>query len=178
MGEEKLKSSISDELIMSKIYLIRGKKVMLDMDLAELYSVETKQLKRAVRRNIERFPEDFMYELTLHEFEFLRCQFGTSSWESIRYAPMAFTEHGVIMLASILKSERAIAVNIQIIRIYNKMREFLWDQKEILLKLEQMNYKIAEHDSSIMTIIEYIKQLDAEKDRIQIVVFGLVAGFA
>jgi len=166
MGEEKLKSSISDELIMSKIYLIRGKKVMLDMDLAELYSVETKQLKRAVRRNIERFPEDFMYELTLHEFEFLRCQFGTSSWESIRYAPMAFTEHGVIMVASILNSERAIAVNIQIIRIYNKMREFLWDQKEILLKLEQMNYKIAEHDSSIMTIIEYIKQLEAEKQNL------------
>jgi hypothetical protein len=81
-----------------------------------------------------------MYELTMHEFEFLRCQFGTSSWESVRYAPMAFTEHGVIMLASILNSEKAIAVNIQIIRIYNKLREFLWDQKEILLKLEQMNY--------------------------------------
>ena len=80
-----------------------------------------------------------MYELTLNEFEYLRSQIGTSSWESIRYAPMAPTEHGVIMLASILKSERAIAVNIQIIRIYNKMREFLWDQKEVLRKLEKMN---------------------------------------
>ena len=80
-----------------------------------------------------------MYELTLNEFEYLRSQIGTSSWESIRYAPMAFTEYGIIMLASILKSERAIAVNIQIIRIYNKMREFLWDQKEVLLKLEKIN---------------------------------------
>ena len=92
MQEDKSDLSIPDEIIMSKIFPIRGKKVMLDMDLAELYAVETKQLKRAVRRNTLRFPEDFMFELTLSEFEYLRCQFGTSGWESIRYAPMAFTE--------------------------------------------------------------------------------------
>ena len=141
-------------------------KVMLDMDLAELYAVETKQLKRAVRRNTLRFPEDFMFELTLSEFEYLRCQFGTSGWESIRYAPMAFTEHGVIMLASILNSERAIAVNIQIIRIYNKMRAILLNQKEILLKLEKMHIKIVEHDNSILAIIEFIKQLEKAKQKI------------
>ena len=88
---------------------------MLDTDLADLYAVETKQLKRTVRRNISRFPEDFMFELTLAEFEYLRCQIGTSSWDSIRYAPMAFTEHGVVMFASVLNSERAIEINIRII---------------------------------------------------------------
>lgn len=166
MQEDKSDLSIPDEIIMSKIFPIRGKKVMLDMDLAELYAVETKQLKRAVRRNTLRFPEDFMFELTLSEFEYLRCQFGTSGWESIRYAPMAFTEHGVIMLASILNSERAIAVNIQIIRIYNKMRAILLNQKEILLKLEKMHIKIVEHDNSILSIIEFIKQLEKEKQKI------------
>ncbi len=89
--------TILDEFMALKIYLIRGQKVMLDMDLAELYGVETKNLKRAVRRNIDRFPEDFMFELSSNEFENLMCQFGTSSWESIRYAPMAFTEYGIAM---------------------------------------------------------------------------------
>jgi len=160
MGEKRLDASISDEFIMSKIYLIRGKKVMLDVDLAVLYSVETKQLKRAVRRNIDRFPVDFMYELTLNEFENLRCQFGTSGWESIRYAPMAFTEHGVIMLASILNSERAIAVNIQIVRIFTKMRELLSTHKEILRKLEYLEKSDIEQDEKIKLIFEYIKQLE------------------
>ncbi len=108
---------------MSKIYLIRGQKVMLDMDLAELYGVETKQLKRAVRRNEKRFPLDFMFELANDEFENLRSNFGTSSWGGIRYAPMAFTEQGVAMLSSVLNSDRAILVNIRIIRIFTRMRE-------------------------------------------------------
>ena len=108
---------VPDEVIMNKIFLIRGRQVMLDADLADLYAVETKQLKRAVRRNITRFPEDFMFELTLGELENLRCQIGTSHWDSIRYAPMAFTDHGVVMLASVLKSEREIEVNIRIIRV-------------------------------------------------------------
>lgn len=110
--EENNNTMIPDEVIMEKIYLIRDQKVMLDKDLAELYEVGTKQLKRAVRRNISRFPADFMLELSDTEFKDLRSQNGTSSWGGIRYAPMAFTEQGVAMLSSILNSERAIAVNI------------------------------------------------------------------
>jgi hypothetical protein len=100
------------ELIASKIYLIRGIKVMIDRDLAKLYGVETKRLKEQVRRNIERFPEDFMFELTKDETSNLRSQFATSSWGGARYLPMAFSEHGVLMLSSVLNSERAIQVNI------------------------------------------------------------------
>ncbi|MFC1844619.1 ORF6N domain-containing protein [Thermodesulfobacteriota bacterium] len=105
---------ISVEAITSRIYFIRNHKVMMDRDLAELYDVETKQLKRAVRRNIDRFPGDFMFELTDDELEILRCQFGTSSWGGPRYIHMAFTEQGVAMLSSVLNSKRAIQVNIQI----------------------------------------------------------------
>jgi len=106
---------IPDEVIMSKIYLIRGQKVMLDRDLAELYEVETKQLKRAVRRNMDRFPEDFMFVLSKEELTEWRHQFGTSNSEimGLRVSPFAFTEHGVIMLASVLNSDRAIKVNLQ-----------------------------------------------------------------
>ena len=116
---------------------------MLDEDLAELYEVETKQLKRQVRRNIDRFPEeDFMFELTRDELENLRSQIGTSSWGGSRYMPMAFTEQGVAMLFSVLNSARAIKVNIQIIRIFTRMREMLLTHKDILLKLEQLESKM------------------------------------
>lgn len=155
--------AIPDEVVMSKIYLIRNKKVMLDMDLAELYEVETKQLKRAVRRNISRFPEDFMFELSDTEFTDLRSQSGTSSWGGVRYAPMAFTEQGVAMLSSVLNSERAISVNIQIIRIFTKMRELLSTHKEILQKLEQLEKKDVEQDEKLMLIFEYLKQLEKAK---------------
>ena len=154
---------VPDEVIMNKIFLIRERQVMLDADLADLYAVETKQLKRAVRRNITRFPEDFMFELTLGEFENLRCKIGTSRWDSIRYAPMAFTDHGVVMLASVLKSERAIEVNIRIIRIYNKMREILKENKDIRQQFEKMQNTLVEHENSIQAIVEYIKQLEDEK---------------
>lgn len=163
MAKKETQLMIPDEVIMSKIYLIRGKKVMLDRDLAELYEVETKQLKRAVRRNIGRFPEDFMFELTNEEFSNLRSQFGTSSWGGARYLPMAFTEHGVIMLASVLNSERAIQVNIQIVRIFTRMREMLASHKEILQKLEKIESKLTEHDNQIMVIFEYLKQLEQAK---------------
>jgi hypothetical protein len=123
MNDEQL--SVPDEIVIRKIYLIRDKKIMLDFDLAELYEVETKHLKRAVWRNIRRFPEDFMFEFTESELLNLRCQFGTSSWGGSRYLPMAFTEQGVAMLSSVLGSERAILVSIQIIRIFTKMRELL-----------------------------------------------------
>jgi phage regulator Rha-like protein len=139
MAKSKSELIVPDEILMSKIYYIRGYKVMLDEDLAELYEVETKQLKRQVRRNIDRFPEeDFMFELTKDELENLRSQIGTSSWGGSRYIPMAFTEQGVAMLSSVLNSARAIKVNIQIIRIFTRMREMLLTHKDILLKLEQL----------------------------------------
>ena len=165
MKEEKLDVRIPDEIIMNKIFLIREKKVMLDYDLAELYAVETKHLKRAVRRNIRRFPEDFMFELSPEEFQILRSQFGTSSWGGSRYPPMAFTEHGVVNLASILKSERAIEVNIRIIRVYNKMRQILRDNTDIRKKLEKIQNKLIEHENGILVIMEYINHLEEEKQK-------------
>jgi hypothetical protein len=157
--------SIADESIISKIYLIREKKVMIDTDLAELYQVENKQLKRSVRRNIKRFPEDFMFELTELEFSNLRSKFGTSNWGGTRYKPMAFTEQGVAMLSSVLNSDHAIAVNIQIIRVFTKMRELLETHKEILLKLDQIQKKDIEQDEKIMIIFEYLKQLEQTKQQ-------------
>lgn len=136
---------------------------MLDSDLAVLYKVEIKQLKRAVRLNLKRFPDDFMFELTDNEFANLRSQFGTSNWGGVRYAPMAFTEQGVAMLSSVLNSERAIMVNIAIIRVFSKMRELLSTHKEILQKLEQLEKKDIEQDDKIMLIFEYLKQLEKAK---------------
>lgn len=156
----------SDQIIVTKIYFIKGQKIMFDYDLAEMYGVETKQLKRQVRRNIERFPGDFMFEISLDELEILRSQFGASSWGGSRYKPMAFTEQGVAMLSSVLKSPSAIAVNIRIVRIFSKMRELLGNNKDILLKLEKLERKILsledsskEHEGEISIIFEALKQL-------------------
>jgi hypothetical protein len=133
--------------------------VMLDQDLAELYDVPTKRLNEQVKRNIDRFPGDFMFQLTDEEFENLRSQIATSSWGGRRVPPYAFTEHGVLMLSSVLNSERAISVNIQIMRIYTKMRELLMTNQEILLKLEQLERKTDAHDEDIQVIFAYLKQL-------------------
>jgi hypothetical protein len=124
------------QIIQNKIYEIRGQRVMLDFDLAELYETETKRLKEAVRRNLSRFPDDFMFELSPKEWEILRTQFSTSSWGGIRYQPFAFTEQGVAMLASVLKSETAIQVNIQIIRAFVILRQYALGYAEINQKLE------------------------------------------
>lgn len=136
---------------------------MLDRDLADLYEIETKQLKRAVMRNISRFPHDFMFELSPKEFDNLRSQFGTSSWGGARYTPMAFTEHGVIMLASVLNSERAIHVNIQIVRIFTRMRKMLASQKDLLYKLEKIAKKLPKNDNQFLVIFEYLEKLEQEK---------------
>ena len=169
MEENAESFAIAEEVVMAKIFIVRGIRVMLDRDLAELYQVETKQLKRAVRRNIDRFPEDFMFEVSRKEFESLRCQIGTSSWESVRYAPLAFSEQGVAMLSTVLNSEHAIRVNIQIIRIFTKMRALLSSQKEILQKLEQLEKKELEQDEKIVLIFKYLKQLEKTKqDEIEI----------
>lgn len=155
-----------EEKVINKIYLIRNSKVMLDFDLAEIYNVETGQLKRQVKRNRERFPKDFMFVLSKKEFENLRSQIGISSWGGTRYLPMAFTEHGVAMLSSVLNSPIAIEVNIQIIRIFSKMRELLLTNKDILLKLEQVEKKMLQqegkmkkYDADIQLIFEALKKL-------------------
>ena len=150
---------IPDELVMNKIYIIRGKKVMLDEDLAELYQVKTKRLNEQVRRNIDRFPDDFMFRLTKKEFENLKSQIATSSWGGRRKLPLAFTEQGVSMLSGVLNSETAIRVHIQIIRIFTRMREMIMTHKDILLQLEKMEKKLAGHDEDITLIFQYLKQL-------------------
>ena len=155
------------ENITSKIYLIRGFKVMLDKDLAELYSVETKRLKEQVRRNISRFPEDFMFELTNQEVRNLRSQFATSSWGGARYVPIAFTEQGVAMLSSVLHSKRAIEVNIAIMRAFVKMREIMATNKEFSEKLKIIEEKLAEHDDQFQVVFEAIKQLLKEDEKPQ-----------
>ena len=134
---------------------------MIDRDLAELYGVETKRLKEAVRRNITRFPSDFLFEMNKEEFEDWRTQNATSKEDKqgLRYAPFCFTEPGVTMLSCVLNSERAIAVNIQVIRVFAKMREMLLTHKDILLKLEQIERKMAGHDEDIQLIFKYLKQL-------------------
>ena len=131
---------------------------MLDRDLAELYGVETKVLKQAVRRNVDRFPADFMFELGRDEFNNLRSQIVTSSWGGSRYVPMAFTEQGVAMISSVLNSKQAIQVNILIIRVFTKMRELIVTHKDLLLKMEQLEDKVTDHDGKIALIIGYLKR--------------------
>ncbi|MFN8208392.1 MAG: ORF6N domain-containing protein [Bacteroidales bacterium] len=158
--------SIPDEVLMNKIYLIRGQKVMLDSDLAELYEVDTKRLKEQVRRNKERFPEDFMFELTKEEYQQLKSQFGQfGRGEHSKYPPFAFTEHGVLMLSSVLNSDRAIKVNIQVMRIYVRIREMMMLHKDILQRLESIERKVNTHDNQIMVVFEYLKQFEQSKQQ-------------
>ena len=133
---------------------------MLDSDLARLYGVETRRLKEQVRRNIDRFPGDFMFVLNSEELNNLRSQFATSSWGGSRYGHMAFTEQGVAMLSSVLNSKRAIAVNIRIIRVFVKMRMLIDSQKEILKKIEALEKKDLELDEKVAVIFNYLRQLD------------------
>lgn len=151
---------VRDEIVMSKILLIRSKKVMIDRDLAELYGVTTKQMNQQVKRNIKRFPEDFMFQLSKEEKEEVvtKCD----HLEALKYSsqlPYVFTEYGAVMLASVLNSDRAIEVNIQIVRIFTKMREMLMTNQEILLKLEQLERKVDGHDEDIRVIFTYLKKL-------------------
>lgn len=155
---------LPEEVISSKIYFIRDQKVMLDSDLASLYAVETKQLKRQVRRNIERFPEDFMFELTQVEYEILRCQFGTLSWgEHSKYLSMAFTEQGIAMLSSVLNSSTAIKVNIQIIRVFTKIRQVLTDTMSMKLEIEEIKKKLSNQNQNIELVFSYLDELMGKK---------------
>lgn len=153
-------SVIPSEVIIGKIYLIRKQKVMLDSHLAELYQVETKRLNEQVRRNRSRFPEDFMFQLTTEEWDNLKSQFATSSLHGGRRTPpYAFTEHGVLMLSSVLKSDRAVEVNIQIMRIYTRLREMLLTNQDLMLKVERLESKLAGQGDNIRQIFAYLKQL-------------------
>lgn len=152
---------IPDEVVIRRIYLLRGQKVMIDRDLAELYGVETKRLKEAVRRNIERFPKDFMFEMNRKEFAKWRNE-NITHWgdrQGLRYLPFCFTEQGLTMLSCILNSSTAIEVNIRIIRIFTRLREMALTQKDILLKLEQLEKKVVQHDDDIRVIFDYLKKL-------------------
>ena len=157
---------ISEEAISDKIYFIRNQKVMLDRDLAVLYGIETKRLKEQVKRNLSRFPEDFMFELTKEEFANWRSQIATSNSDKIglRYAPMAFTEHGVLMLSSVLNSDKAIQTNIQIMRIFTKVRQMLLDTTEIRLDIAQIQKKLENHDKNIELVFSYLDELTEKEE--------------
>ncbi|MCX6252014.1 MAG: ORF6N domain-containing protein [Bacteroidetes bacterium] len=160
-----METNLPDERIISKIYRIRGHKVMLDSDLALLYGVTTSNLNKAVQRNSKRFPEDFMFQLTKQEFETLMFQFGTSSWGGRRKLSYVFTELGVAMLSSVLRSDRAVMVNIQIMRVFAKIRHLLESHQDILKTLEEIQKKDIEQDQQILLIFEYLKQFEQIRKR-------------
>jgi hypothetical protein len=157
-------SLLSEETISNKIYFICNQKVMLDSDLALLYQVETKRLNEQVKRNESRFSEDFMFQLTEIEFQNLKSQFATSSWGGTRKLPFAFTEHGVLMLSSVLKSDKAIQVNIQIMRIFTKVRQMLLDTTEIKIDILQIQKKLENHDKNIELVFSYLDELTEKKE--------------
>lgn len=161
---------IPEEVIASKIFNLRDLKVMLDSDLAELYQVETKRLNEQVKRNEKRFPTDFMFQLTEGEWDSLKSQNATTRWGGRRTLPYAFTEHGVLMLSSVLNSDRAIAVNIKVIRVYNKLKEILLTHKDLLIKMEELENKVAGQDDKLIQVFNYLKQFiqQQEKSRPQI----------
>ena len=155
------KEIFSAARIAQAIYLLRGQKVMLDFDLAALYRVPTGHLNRAVKRNWSRFPADFMFRLGCNEVEILKCQTGISSWGGRRGLPHAFTEQGVAMLSSVLKSERAVKVNIAIMRAFVRLREMLETNRELAKKFSELEERVDKHDDEIAAIIDAIRQLIA-----------------
>jgi hypothetical protein len=161
-----IKLASDEHVVVSKIYLIRGYKVMLDYDLAEMYGVETRRLNEQVKRNPDRFPKDFMFQLRKREFENLMSQNAISSWGGRRSMPLAFTEHGVLMLSGILNSTTAIKVNIKIMRVYTKLREMLSTHKDILLKMEDIEKKMSaqetknqKYDTDLQMVFNALKRL-------------------
>ena len=144
--------------IESKIYAIRGRKVMLAQDLAQLYGVAVKNLNKAVSRNLDRFPEDFSFKLTKEEAQNLKFQSGTSSWGGVRKEPRAFTEHGILMLSSILRSKRAVKVNIQIMRTFIKIRQMLSSNQLLREKIDELEKKYGEHDKQFKAVFDTIRR--------------------
>jgi hypothetical protein len=163
---KELSALVPDEIIMNKIYYIRGQKVMVDRDLALLYGTETKVLKQAVKRNLNRFPSDFMFEMNKQEFENWRSQIVTSNSEKmgLRYAPFCFTEQGVAMLSSVLNTEKAIQVNIQIIRIFTRIRQMLNDNTDLRLEIEGIKTKLNKHSKNIDLVFRYLDELIEKRE--------------
>ena len=159
MARKELQALVAEQKILNRIYAIRGQKVMLDEDLAEMYGVETRRLNEQLKRNIKRFPKDFMFTLTAKEYENLKSQNATSSWGGRRKLPNAFTEQGVAMLSSILNSDVAIEVNIRIIRVFTKLREYALTHKEILLQLSKLEKEVKGNSKDIENIFTVLKEL-------------------
>lgn len=158
--------TVSEEIVINKIHFIRGQKVMLDSDLAELYGVETKRLKEQVKRNRERFPEHYMFELTLKENEILRSQIATlRHGEHSKYLPYAFTEHGVLMLSNVIKSAKAISVSIQIIDVFVKLRQSISDNMELRLLIEAVRKKTDNNTKNIEVVFQYLDELLNKKQK-------------
>jgi len=150
---------ISNELILRKIYMIRGQKVILDEDIATLYEVETKRVNEQVKRNISRFPEDFMFQLSIEEFENLKSQIATSSWGGRRKLPFAFTEQGVAMLSGVISSDKAIHMNIAIMRAFVEIRKITINNKSITRQIQVLRKKMGEHDEQLNQIYETLENL-------------------
>lgn len=165
MANKHLLAIIPEGVVVNKIHEIRGQKVMLDSDLAELYGIETKVLNQAIKRNTERFPEDFMFQLTESEWETLRSQIVTSKKGrgGRTYLPNVFTEHGVLMLSSVLNSQRAIQVNIQIVRIFTRLRNLFDNQKELQLEITDIKKHLQNHDKNIDLVFTYLDELTEKK---------------
>jgi hypothetical protein len=156
---------VSEEIILEKIYMIHGVKVMLDRDLAEMYGVEVRVLNQAVKRNATRFPDDFMFQINRDEFQNLKSQIVISSWGGSRTLPYAFTEQGVAMLSSVLNSETAIQVNIQIIRLFTKMKQLILDNKDLWMKIEKIEQHLVKNDEEIKTVFAYLKKLLIQENK-------------
>lgn len=167
MAKKELQLLVAEQKILNRIYVVRGEKIMLDRDLAELYGIETKRLKEAVRRNISRFPKDFMFEMNQKEFENWRTQFATSKEDKqgLRYAPFCFTEQGVTMLSCILNSKTAIEVNLRVIRVFVKMREYAMTHKEILLQLAKLEKEVKGNSKDIENIFLVLKELIEKQNK-------------
>ncbi len=144
------------QIIQTKIHLLRGERIMFDFDLAELYAVTTRRLKEAVRRNIERFPHEFMFELTQEEFKNLRSQFATSSWGGTRYPPFAFTEHGVAMLSSVLNSQKAIQTNIAIVKAFIALRQYALTYTELAQTITDLEARFAKEFADINEVLHWL----------------------
>jgi hypothetical protein len=172
MKKHRGKGIILVPVIEKRIYFFQGKNVMFDKDLAILYGVDTKVFNQAVQRNLQRFPKDFMFQLTAKEFKNLRSQFVTSSWGGRRYLPFVFTEMGVAMLSSVLNSERAIQVNIQIMRAFTALREIFEKHKDLKRKIEKMERK---YDQQFKVVFDAIRQLLEPKEKVSDKRYGFLA---
>jgi hypothetical protein len=166
MSDKQNHLAVPDEVIISRILFLRSKRVILDSDLAELYGVPTKRLNEQVKRNIRRFPEHFMFQLTIEEKEDVVAT--CDHLKKLKYSPFlpyAFTEHGIVMLANVLNSDRAIQASIRIVEVFIKMHEMITTHKELFLKLNELEKKVASHDEKIMFVFEYLKELEKAKQQ-------------